>query len=343
MKSKNRRKIFSAVFYLAVLAVTLYYVFNDKNLGEILSLLSEANLGDVAVAVCAVVAFILGESVVLRYLLGKLGAKVSFGHCSLFSFIGFFYSAITPSASGGQPMQVLYMRRDGIPAGVSTVVLAIVTITYKMVLVLIGLAVMLLRPPAVMACLQGVEGVIYLGMALNVVAISLLLMAVFLPGPLEKCVEWALRMIQKIRPFRNPQQVAQRVNGSLSQYRGTASFFKKEPLVILVVFLITFVQRFCLFSVVWFTYRAFGLTGQNPVTVSLLYGMISVAVDMLPLPGGMGISETLFSSIFLPIFGAELVLPGMILCRGISYYTQLLISAIMTMAAHLVFRKKDIK
>ena len=147
MKSKNRRKIFSAVFYLAVLAVTLYYVFNDKNLGEILSLLSEANLGDVAIAVCAVVAFILGESVVLRYLLGKLGAKVSFGHCSLFSFIGFFYSAITPSASGGQPMQVLYMRRDGIPAGVSTVVLAIVTITYKMVLVLIGLAVMLLRPP----------------------------------------------------------------------------------------------------------------------------------------------------------------------------------------------------
>ena len=77
--------------------------------------------------------------------------------------------------------------------------------------------------------------------------------------------------------------------------------------------------------------------------IVVLQGMISVAVDMLPLPGGMGISETLFSSIFLPIFGAELVLPGMILCRGISYYTQLLISAIMTVAAHLVFRKRAIK
>ena len=343
MKNKNRRRIFSAVFYFAVLAVTLYYVFNDKNLGQILSLLSEANLGQVAIAVCAVVAFVLGEAVVLRYLLGKLGTKVSFGHCSLFSFIGFFYSAITPSASGGQPMQVLYMRRDGIPAGVSTVVLAIITITYKMVLVVIGLAVMILRPPAVMACLQGVQGVIYVGMALNVIAITLLLMAVFLPGPLEKCVAWLLRVIQKVHPFREPQKVTQRVNGTLSQYRGTASFFKKEPVVILVVFLITFVQRFCLFSVVWFTYRAFGLTGQNPVTMAVLYGMISVAVDMLPLPGGMGISETLFSSIFLPVFGPELVLPGMILCRGISYYTQLLISAVMTVAAHLVFRKKDIE
>ena len=44
-------------------------------------------------------------------------------------------------------MQVLYMRRDGIPVAVSTVVLAIVTITYKFVLVLAGALVFLLRPP----------------------------------------------------------------------------------------------------------------------------------------------------------------------------------------------------
>lgn len=30
------------------------------------------------------------------------------------------------------------------------------------------------------------------------------------------------------------------------------------------------------------------------VTIVVLQGMISVAVDMLPLPGGMGISESLF-------------------------------------------------
>ena len=72
----------------------------------------------------------------------------------------------------------------------------------------------------------------------------------------------------------------------------------------------------------------------------LLQAMISVAVDMLPLPGGMGISESLFLSIFEPIFGVELVLPGMIVCRGISYYTQLVISGVMTGAAQFVFRRK---
>ena len=68
--------------------------------------------------------------------------------------------------------------------------------------------------------------------------------------------------------------------------------------------------------------------------------MISVAVDMLPLPGGMGISENLFLTIFEPLFGAALVLPGMMICRGISFYTQLLISAVMTAAASFIIREK---
>lgn len=30
-----------------------------------------------------------------------------------YSFIGFFYSGITPSATGGQPVQLYYMSKDG--------------------------------------------------------------------------------------------------------------------------------------------------------------------------------------------------------------------------------------
>ena len=343
MAKQTRRRIGSAVFFFSILALTLWYVFRGENLSQVADCLSDANLGYVALAVAAVIAFILGESVVIFYLLRRLGAKPKFSHCSLFSFVGFFYSAITPSASGGQPMQVLYMRRDGISGAVSTVVLAIVTITYKLVLVVVGLAVMLLRPPAVMACLDGVDALVYLGLGLNVVFIAILLTAVFHPSAIERTMTLLFQLAHRLRPFRDPEKAMARVRNSLDHYRDTAAFFKREPMLIAQVFLITLAQRFCLFSVIWFTYLAFGLSGQSAVTMILLHAMISVAVDMLPLPGGMGISETLFLAIFEPIFGPELVLPGMIVCRGISYYTQLLISGIMTGAAQVVFREKKRK
>lgn len=341
MKKKWSKRLLGAAFYFALLALTLWYVFQDESLSQVGHYLSEVQPCYVTLSIVAVVAFILGESVVLRYLLGRLGTKSRFSHCCLFSFIGFFYSAITPSASGGQPMQVVYMRRDGIPGAVATVVLAVVTITYKLVLVAIGVAVLLFRPIAIMERLAEVKILVYLGMGLNVIAITLLLLAVFHPLALERCAGWLIRVLNRIRPFHNPERVMNRVQSNVNQYRGAADFLKGNPGIILRVMLITLAQRMCLFSVVWFTYRALGLSGQSAVTLVLLNGMISVAVDMLPLPGGMGISETLFVTLFEPLFGAEFVLPGMILCRGISYYTQLLLSGIMTIGAQFFFRGKE--
>lgn len=68
--------------------------------------------------------------------------------------------------------------------------------------------------------------------------------------------------------------------------------------------------------------------------VVMLQAVISVAVDMLPLPGGMGISENLFLIIFKSIFVGSFLLPGMVLSRGIAFYVQVLFCALMTGVAH---------
>ena len=71
------------------------------------------------------------------------------------------------------------------------------------------------------------------------------------------------------------------------------------------------------------------------ITIVLLQAVISVSVDMLPLPGGMGISETLFLKIFPPVFGSTLLLPAMVLSRGLGYYGELLVSAVFTIVSQL--------
>lgn len=73
---------------------------------------------------------------------------------------------------------------------------------------------------------------------------------------------------------------------------------------------------------------------SSAFVIIILQGTISVAVGMLPLPGGMGISEQLFLRIFLPVFGSQLLLPGMLLSRGLGYYTELILSALLTIVAN---------
>ena len=77
------------------------------------------------------------------------------------------------------------------------------------------------------------------------------------------------------------------------------------------------------------------------ITLVLLQSTISVSADMLPLPGGMGISEHLFLTIFDPIFYGDLLLPAMVLSRGIAYYVQLLFSAAVTLGAHILVDRRQ--
>ena len=97
-----------------------------------------------------------------------------------------------------------------------------------------------------------------------------------------------------------------------------------------------------LFAVTWMVYLSLRLKGTPVQDIVLLQGVISISVDMLPLPGGMGISETLFLKIFRTVF-AVLTLPAMVLSRGLSYYSQLLISALFTIVAQLYYTLREQK
>ena len=72
----------------------------------------------------------------------------------------------------------------------------------------------------------------------------------------------------------------------MDTYRNTAAYLKNNPLVIVKVIEITFIQRMALFAVTWFVYQAFGLHGTGFWDILFLQAVISVSVDMLPLPGG---------------------------------------------------------
>ena len=139
---RNKKKaIFNTIFLILIFSITVYMVFKGEDLGEIIHTVRQADPVYLLVSVVCVVLFILGESVIIFYMMRTLGAKVKMGHCALYSFVGFFFSCITPSASGGQPMQIYFMKKDKLPIPVTTLVLMIVTITYKAVLVVIGIVI----------------------------------------------------------------------------------------------------------------------------------------------------------------------------------------------------------
>ena len=333
---ENKKKmIFNVLFLFLVFAATIYGVFHGEDLSEIAEILKTVNSYWLLPGVACVIIFIWGESIIIFYMMHTLGIHLKKWKCFLFSSVGFFFSCITPSATGGQPAQIYYMKKDKLPIPVTTLVLMIVTITYKAVLVLIGILLWIFGKGFLTGYLGQYMWVFYLGVALNVFCVSFMMILVFAPGLAKWLMVKGMKLLEHFRFLKPRKSRLEKLENSMDQYHATAAFWAGHKLVILKVFLITFVQRIILFTVTYWVYRSLGFHEYGIVTLTILQSVISVSVDMLPLPGGMGISESLYMVIFAPVFG-ETLLPAMLLSRGISYYAQMLISAVMTCVAHLV-------
>ena len=337
---KSRKKIiFNGVFLAVVFALTIYGVFHGEDLSSMMDAIHRADKRWLIPGIALVAFFIWGESIIIWYMMRSSGIQLKKRTCFLFSSVGFFFSCITPSASGGQPMQIYYMKKEKISLPVSTVILMIVTITYKLVLVVIGIGIAIFGRGFLHKYLEGILPVFYLGLALNIFCVTFMTILVFHPLLAKAIMVKGMKLLERLHLVKKKDGRLKKLEDSMDTYRNTAAYLKNNPFVIVKVIGITFIQRMALFAVTWFVYQAFGLHGTGFWEILFLQAVISVSVDMLPLPGGMGISETLFLNIFSPVFGG-LLLPGMVLSRGLGYYGELLISAAFTVVAQLTIGKK---
>ena len=337
---KSRKKIiFNGVFLAVVFALTIYGVFHGEDLSSMMDAIHRADKRWLIPGIALVAFFSWGESIIIWYMMRSSGICLKKRTCFLFSSVGFFFSCITPSASGGQPMQIYYMKKEKISIPVSTVILMIVTITYKLVLVVIGIGIAIFGRGFLHKYLEGILPVFYLGLALNIFCVTFMTILVFHPLLAKAIMVKGMKLLERLHLVKKKDGRLKKLEDSMDTYRNTAAYLKNNPFVIVKVIGITFIQRMALFAVTWFVYQAFGLHGTGFWEILFLQAVISVSVDMLPLPGGMGISETLFLNIFSPVFGG-LLLPGMVLSRGLGYYGELLISAAFTVVAQLTIGKK---
>lgn len=294
----------------------------------------------IAAAAGCVLLFIACEAANLWRMLRSYGMGLGAGTCFLLSCVGFFFSSITPSASGGQPMQIYYMRRKGLPVSISTATLMVLTIANKLVLFTAGVLLLVFAGGMLRAALGRFLFLYYIGVALNAGWAALLIMLLFRPGMARAILVWGMSVLEELHILKHREARQTTLEVAMDSYADTAAFIQKHPHLLLEVAAVTIVRRGLLFTIPWCVYRALGLAGTGWFTILLLQAALSISADMLPLPGGMGISEALFARIFGGVFGA-LVVPGMILSRGIGHYAQLIVSALFTMLAAVVIRPRS--
>ena len=332
------KKVLSAVFFLALMTLTFYIVLQQQDLEEVLTTIAGMNKGYLLLAVLSAFFFVAAEGILFFYMFRSIGDRVGFMQCIKYAFIGFFYCGITPSATGGQPMQLFHMKRDGHKIADSTVALLSVAIAYKLILVLMGAGIVICWWSGLKNHLGDYLPLYFIGLFLNA-ALVVLLMAILLNSRgLFKLLAGLEKFGVKLHLMKPSVKRIEKLKEMVKQYHEVVQFLKTHVRVVFFLVVVTFLQRCTVFGLTYFIYRGMGLKGASLFSIMALQAVVYITVDMLPLPGSQGITELVYAAVFDRIFIGGTLTISMCVTRGINFYLPFLFSAII--AGFSFFHKK---
>lgn len=335
-----KRNNLGLVLLIALMAGTGWFLLKGLSLGSLWAALKGLKPGWLLLGLGLMFVFVGSEALCSRIILGKLGHKPNYRQCLGYSFIGFYVSSITPSSTGGQPAQIYQMTKDEIPAAHGALNMMLIAVCYQVMSLGYAIAAFCFLHSDRAALGGGLGLLLLYGGAVLAVLTGGMLVLMFFPHLARRLSGGILTILVKLRLIKDAGKAEAKLEKQMEEYRVGAACFRANPVLLPLLMLITFVQLTALYAVPYAVYLAFGLHGASILQVVGMQALVSVAVGSLPLPGAMGAAEGGFITAFALFFGAGLVTPAVLVSRGISFYSFLLVSGGVTLAIQLHNRRR---
>lgn len=336
---KNKRKLIrNFILFIVLIAITFYILFKDESISVIFTILGSVKMQYVWIGIACMVAYLICEAINIGRTLKALNEKSTFLQNFKYALIGFFFSSITPAASGGQPMQIYYMYKDNINISNST--LALLINLSSMQIITIGFAFISL-------CFnyQYLNKVLIIcfivGITLNLSALALLLIGIFSKKMSKGLVNIAIKIMTFFK-IKNVEQKNKKIEAELLKYQESANYIKEHKIVIIKVIATTAIQFLFYYSISYWTYRAFGLNEKNILEIITMQSVLFATVSGIPSPGAVGVSEGAFTEIFRNVYSGTMMTSAVLLNRGINFYLFVLISGVVVIVNQIKWKKVSV-
>lgn len=326
---ENRKVIFGFAYLLFTIAIIVGIGVLSPDLQDALVMLKDLVPTWVGCAVLMLLAYWYFESASLHVLAYAINPSFKRSSAFKISMIGLYYSALTPFSSGGQPVQVMYMRKEGFTVGQGTCVFGVKFILFQAVLCPFFLISLVMKTTRLLGTNANLIWFTVIGFAVNFGLMLLVLLVLISDKKTAKLSDKLVHFLHRIHLIKNEEKANEQMHKTIAEFHESAVYIKDNKKVVLNGFLMTILQMGTYFSITYFVYRAFGLNSFGFIDVFTMQACLYLAVSFVPLPGASLASEggfSIFFSLFFPTAG--LMYLAMLMWRLLTYYANLIIGAL---------------
>jgi uncharacterized protein (TIRG00374 family) len=257
--------------------------------------------------------------------------------------LGKYYDAVTPMATGEQPFQIFYLAKRGMDTSTAiSVPIAKYIISQFAWMTISIFAVIYSIVNSTLSSSSVIFVIALVSFLLNFVLVSVVLMSAFSSKFGKIAVAKFLRFLEKIKVVKNYEKQYAKVIKTIEEYQeALKSYVKKIPVLIFNYFLslLILIVNYSLLYLIYISLnKHFDASLYLEIIVKAI--MIDIAVGVIPLPGGTGVSEISFTVLFSNIFINGTMFWGMLLWRIFHFYAMLLQGILIIIYDYFVGNKK---
>ena len=320
---KNLVAIITIVISMGVL---LYFLFTTDGITALGHLVSSMRWEWLLITLGAMVGGWLLETYVLGVFCKHLYPKWKFSQSFHIAMTGLLYSALTPFATGGQPMQMYSMSKMGMDTGKAGSIVAMKTLVYQALMVVYAMVMVIFRLGYFQRKISNFSFFSVIGLVTNGVFILGVTLFMLSEKSTDRFLRFLLRNLYRFRLCRHPVAVYKKIHGQMKMFHDSAKIMGTSVKVYVKTIFFTIVQITLAGLIPYFIYRCFNLPLNPDATVFTMLAaqtFVTMVSAFVPLPGSSGGAEGSFYLFFGPFFGATII-PAILLWRLVTYYANIL-------------------
>lgn len=329
-KKKATRKMLLRFLFIiisfGVIALIFLTEFQNENVQHISEILK--NIGNSSrflyFALIAVILMIFFQSARMTALIFNFSHKFRpiLGYKT--SQIGRYYDNLTPSGIGGQPSQILYLRKNGLPTSEASGITVTYFIATQFAFILLGVVLFISNGKILNLNIGAIGTLGYVGLVVNALFPTFILIISIIPNVGLAIVRFIFNLLEKVKIIKHDKRAKKqaKAEASLLDYSEKLTFmFRNFFKLFLPQLILALCEVISFAAIAFFVMKGFGLSAENKlVDVITLYMYVYFASSLMPTPGMTGGAEFVFVNAFSKLLDGTSIFWSMLLWRIATFY-----------------------
>lgn len=327
---KNFRK--NSIILLLITGVVLYFILKD-DFPNIVNTLFTANIPLLIFAVFLQCAFIFFGTLAFHQIVKSYKKDYPFKRSLKLTVMTSFFNGITPFSTGGQPLQVYKLKKDGFRLTKATNIIIQNFILYQIALVIYGvIAIGLNYQFQLFKDLPVLGSLILLGFAINTFILIVLAIISFSNKFNKFLIGKGIIFLSKIKVIKNREKQEKEWEEKCNDFHEGATALRENKMLCLKGFIYNMISLTIQYSIPYFIILA--LKGDTTTSITAMSAIVSSAYVLIigsfvPIPGASGGIEYGFIQFFGSFVGGSVLSASLLIWRTITYYIPMIVGGIV--------------